>query len=74
MALALLNFPDAMEENDVTPLRFLTLKEAAAMLQICERTAHRMIERKELSALKVGGQWRLRESELAKWLEGLNER
>jgi len=33
-----------------------------------------MIQRKELSAFKVGGQWRLRESELATWLEGLNER
>jgi excisionase family DNA binding protein len=34
----------------------------------------RMARSKELPALKVGGQWRVRESELTKWLEGINER
>jgi excisionase family DNA binding protein len=33
----------------------------------------RLIERKEIPAFKVGHQWRFRESELTKWLEGLNE-
>ncbi|MGE5853447.1 MAG: helix-turn-helix domain-containing protein [Deltaproteobacteria bacterium] len=33
-----------------------------------------MIQRKELPAFKVGGQWRLRESELVTWLERLHER
>ena len=61
-------------ENDITPLRLLTLREAAALLQISQRTAMRMIASKELPAFKLGGQWRVRQSELTKWLEGLNER
>jgi len=59
VALALLNFRcvETPTENDLSqPLRCLTLKEAAAMLQISQRTAQRMIERKELPAFKVGGQ------------------
>ena len=72
MASALLNLALPME-NNIDPLRFLTIKEAAAILQISERTAHRMLQRKKLPAFKVGGQWRLRESELAKYLQGLNE-
>jgi excisionase family DNA binding protein len=61
-------------ENDIDPLRFLTLQQAADMLQVCRRTVLRMAKRKELPAFKLGGQWRVRENELAKWLEGLNER
>ena len=77
MALALLNFRcvETPTENDINqPLRCLTLKEAAAMLQISQRTAQRMIDRKELPAFKVGGQWRVNESHLTKWVKGLNER
>jgi excisionase family DNA binding protein len=61
-------------ENDIDPLRFLTLRQAADMLQISLNTASRMAQSKQLPAFKVGGQWRVRESELAKWLEGVNER
>jgi len=61
-------------ENDITPLRLLTIQEAADMLQVCRRTVLRMAKSKEMPAFKLGGQWRVRESELTKWLEGLNER
>jgi len=61
-------------ENDVGPVRFLTLRQAADVLQISLSTASRMAQSKQLPAFKVGGQWRVRESELAKWLEGVNER
>jgi excisionase family DNA binding protein len=61
-------------EKSVDPLRFLTLKEAAAMLQVSQRAAQRMIECKELPAFKVGGQWRISESKFIKWFEGVNER
>ena len=54
-------------------LRFLTLQQAAEMLRMSNRTIQRLIHRKELPAFKVGGQWRFRESELAKWLQGLQE-
>ena len=60
-------------ENNIDPLRFLTLKQVAEALQISGRTAMRMIARKELPAFKVGGQWRIRESELTKWLDGRHE-
>src|SRR5215467_14407374 len=70
--VAQLTFP---MESDIDPVRVLTLQQAADVLQISLRTASRMAQSKQLPAFKVGGQWRVRESELAKWLdEGLNER
>jgi len=69
--VAQLTFP---MENDIDPLRFLTLRQVADVLQMSQRTVLRMARSKQLPAFKLGGQWRLRESELAKWLEGLNER
>ena len=61
-------------ETDLDPLRFFTLQEAAVLLQMSKRTLHRMAQRKELPALKVGGQWRIRQSELIKFIQSLNER
>jgi excisionase family DNA binding protein len=61
-------------ENDIDPLRFVTLRQAAEMLHISPHTVMRMARNKELPVFKVGGQWRARESELAKWLERVNER
>jgi excisionase family DNA binding protein len=61
-------------ENELDPLRFLTLKEAAEALQVSTRTLHRMVQIKGSPAFfKVGGQWRVRESALAKWIQDLNE-
>lgn len=59
--------------NDLDPLRMLTLAEAAALMQVSKRTLQRIIERSKFPALKVGGQWRVRESELVKWIQGFNE-
>jgi excisionase family DNA binding protein len=42
-------------------------------LHLSRRTLQRMIHRKELPAFKVGGQWRVHPSQLAKWLEELEE-
>jgi excisionase family DNA binding protein len=55
--------------EELTELRFLTLAEAAIILQVSKRTILRMIQKKEVPALKVGGQWRLRESQLRRWAE-----
>ena len=52
-------------------LRFMTLAEAAAVLQISKRTILRMIQKGQVPALKVGGQWRIRESQLRRWAEDL---
>jgi excisionase family DNA binding protein len=60
-------------ENDLEPLRLLTLDEAAKFLQVSKRTVRRMVDQKEFPAFKVGGQWRVRESEVANWIQGLSE-
>ncbi|HEY7715523.1 MAG TPA: helix-turn-helix domain-containing protein [Candidatus Binatia bacterium] len=60
-------------ENDLEQLRLLTVAEAAELLQVSKRTLERLIQRRELPAFKVGHQWRVRESELVKWIEALNE-
>ena len=57
-------------EGEIERLHLLTLPEAAELLHVSTRTVQRMIRRDELPAFKVGGQWRLRESQLMNWLEG----
>ena len=74
MALALLDWFVSPMENDLESLRFLTLQEAAELLQVSKRTLHRMAQRNELPAFKVGRQWRIQESELIKFIQSLNER
>jgi excisionase family DNA binding protein len=32
-----------------------------------------MVDQKEFPAFKVGGQWRVRESEVTKWIQELSE-
>ena len=56
-------------ENGDEPLRLLTLKETAEILQLSQRTALRMIERKQLPGFKVRGQWRVHANKLAKLLK-----
>jgi len=51
-----------------TDLSFLTLGQAANILQVSKRTLHRLIQRKQMPGLKIGGQWRIRESEFNKWV------
>lgn len=60
-------------ENGLAPLKFLTVEQTAELLQVSRRTLHRIIHRKDLPAFKVGGQWRIHENTLAKWLDGLHE-
>ncbi|HXV83982.1 MAG TPA: helix-turn-helix domain-containing protein [Candidatus Binatia bacterium] len=71
MALALLN--DGAMENEFEPMRFLTINQAAELLQVSKRTLERMIHDKKFPAFKVGGQWRVRESQLNKWIKDLDE-
>ena len=55
-------------EKESESLRLLTLPEAAQMLHVSTRTLQRMIRKNDLPAFKVGGQWRVRESQLAQWI------
>jgi excisionase family DNA binding protein len=57
-----------MNEN-IDSIRLLTLNEAAELLQVSTRTLQRMIHSGEMPALKVGGQWRVREAQLRQWVE-----
>jgi len=58
----------SMDEK-LEDIRLLTLSEAANLLQVSTRTLQRMIRNGELPAFKVGGQWRLRETQLRLWVE-----
>jgi excisionase family DNA binding protein len=49
-------------------LRFLTLEQAAGILQVSKRTLQRLIQRRQMPSLKIGGQWRIPESEFMKWV------
>lgn len=59
---------ESLMEKNAENLRLLTLSEAAQLLHVSTRTLQRMIRRNDLPALKVGGQWRVRESQLAHWI------
>ena len=50
-------------------IQLLTLAEAARVLHVSTRTLQRMIRNHELPARKVGGQWRVRETQLMEWIE-----
>jgi excisionase family DNA binding protein len=60
-------------ENYLDPLRMLTLAEAAELMHVSKRTLKRMIEHTEFPAFKVGSQWRVRESQLTKWIQALDD-
>ena len=61
-----------MEDKDES-LRLLTTGETAELLQVSRRTLQRMINRKDLRAFKIGGQWRIDGTALARWLEELQK-
>ena len=56
-------------DQKIENIRLLTLTEAATLLQVSTRTLQRMIRNGKLPAFKVGGQWRLRETQLRQWVE-----
>ena len=60
-------------ENNLDPLRMLTLAEAAELMRVSKGTLKRMIEHTEFPAFKVGGQWRVRESQLTIWIQALDK-
>lgn len=55
--------------NSEEELRLITLETAADILQVSKRTLLRMIQKKDVPAFKVGGQWRIRESQFRRWVE-----
>ena len=48
---------------------FVTVEELAEALKVHVRTIQRLVERKELPAIKIGRQWRFRREWVSEWLE-----
>ena len=48
-----------------------TVKEVAKYLNLREATIRQYITRKQLTALKIGGEWRITESDLKAFIERL---
>jgi excisionase family DNA binding protein len=61
-------------EKQADPMQFLTISQAANLLNLPTHRIRIMIHRNELPALKVGTQWRVRKSEVIKFIQGLEER
>jgi len=47
----------------------LTVREVAKYLKVGERTIYRLATSCRLPAFKVGGTWRIKKSELDRWIE-----
>lgn len=47
----------------------LTLKEVADYLKLAEKTAYRLAADGKLPGFKVGGSWRFKQSDIARWIE-----
>lgn len=47
----------------------LNPKQLAEYLQLSQRTVYRLLERGDLPAVKVGGQWRFRKAAVDEWLD-----
>ncbi|MFP4211765.1 MAG: PTS sugar transporter subunit IIA [Alkalispirochaeta sp.] len=48
--------------------RLWSIQDAASYLHIAEKTVSRMIQRGELPAVRIGGQWRFVPEQLSQWL------
>lgn len=47
----------------------MTISQASDYLQVCEKTIRRLIDRKELTASKVGNAWRIKKEDIEKYLQ-----
>lgn len=47
----------------------LTAKQLAEYLQLSQRSIYRMLERDEIPATKIGGQWRFRKTAIDEWID-----
>jgi excisionase family DNA binding protein len=53
----------------MTDDQLYTIKEVAARLRLAEKTVYAMASAGELPAFKIRGQWRVRSSELTRWVD-----
>ncbi len=50
--------------------QMLTIQQVTDRLQIADETVYRYIRQGKLKAVRVGGLWRVRESDLERFLQG----
>ena len=56
-----------MQSLDPTE-QILTVPEVAALLRVVDKTIYTMVQRSEMPAFKVRGQWRFRRSDIDDWI------
>jgi excisionase family DNA binding protein len=49
--------------------KFLTVREVAQILNVQRRTVQRLMKSKKLPGLKVGKEWRVRDTDLTVWVD-----
>ncbi len=59
-----LNSPSAAHPDDI-----LTIKQLSEYLMVSEKTIYRMVEKNDLPAIRVGGQWRFRRRDIDTWID-----
>jgi excisionase family DNA binding protein len=47
----------------------LTIKEAAALFKLAEKTVYAVANAAEMPAFKIRGQWRIKRADLDRWLD-----
>jgi excisionase family DNA binding protein len=56
-------------ERQIETARFLTTEDVLGCLKVNARTLYRLIRSGELPAVRIGRQWRIRQSDFEAWLE-----
>ena len=49
--------------------KVLTIPEVSRYLRVSTKTVYRMLQRKELPAFRLGGDWRINVEDLERWVE-----
>ncbi len=51
------------------PDEILTIRDVAALLKLADKTVYSMAQQGEIPAFKVRGQWRIRRTDLDRWVD-----
>ena len=51
------------------PDKILTLPEVAELLKVGDETIYSMVQKGQLPAFKVGGQWRVQRVDIDEWID-----
>ena len=53
---------------------FMTVEEVADLLRVTKKTIYRLLERRDIPAVKVGRGWRIDKAEINKWVRDKSDR